>query len=963
MRLPVKYLALLCGVLAAAPLAPASAFAQFGLRTRDAGFSVAMTRSGNAASQAGSHPDQLEAHMGFNQDGAYTDGDLRELRLTMPAGMLANPASVPECSAAEFATPRTSPYEASLSGESCRDESQIGVLAVHTGPNGENTRYFGLFNLAAPYGSALAIGASPYGIPVVLTGNLDTGAATVSLSLRNLSQSLDFSSLDITIWGTPWEYVHDVERGNCLNELEPSSFHGTASFYEDGVQRREPGGRGFHPGTCFIPLSIDHIYSYLTLPTTCGATMNWTLAVSSWQGGSSDQRTIQSRGSGGQPVTIGGCLGVLAFSKLQLRTERAASATGLVYSLEVKDGGGLLNVEGDIRSPIKSARALLPEGLTINPSLGAGLGTCSEADFARESATSEPGSGCPNNSKIGNVSADGLLGLGEQLQGSVFLATPYRNPSNSLIALYITLASSRRGLYFKSYGTIEPDPASGRLTATFENLPPIHYDTFTLSLREGQRSAMISPPACGSYTAEIESHAYSQQEVVQDSSHFLINSDETGGPCPSGSLPFHPGLEAGSTNPNAGRFSPFLLRMTRTDSEQEITSYSASFPPGLLGKIAGIPYCPEAAIAAAKSRTGLEELESPSCPEASRVGSTVAGYGVGGTLAYAPGALYLGGPFHGSPVSVVAIDSALVGPFDLGVVVVRSAIRVDPLTAQVSIDSSASDPIPHILKGIPLHLRDIRVLLDRPNFMVNPTSCEQLATSSLLSGAGARFGDPYDDSSATATNRYQLANCSTQEFHPRLSIALRGGTRRARYPSLRAVYRPRAEEGNVSKADVSLPASIFLAQEHLRGLCTTPEFHAHHCPRGSRLGHAAAVTPLLGEPLRGPVYLRSNPNALLPDLVAQLSGNGFEIEVVGHVGKSRRGGLRAIFENLPDAPVTRFTMWLAGGKHGLLQNERNLCSSPQSATGRFIAHDNDTAVLHPRLDIDCAKAHKRKGKR
>jgi hypothetical protein len=936
---------------------PAPAQASFGIE----GFNVTLTKGGAPASEAGTHPDRLAIHVGLATAGGYTDGDLRDLRLDLPAGLLANPAAVDQCSAAQFSTPRVTPFEASLSGENCPDATQVGVAAVHSSYAGGSTRYFGIFDLSAPYGSAEAFGLAPFGVPMVFTGQLRDGDKGLSFDLANLSQALNISSLDLSFWGTPWEYKYDVQRGDCLNEANPAAYHGQPSYWDNSTPPK------FHPGTCYVPqsgatLSTPNYRSYLTLPTVCGQTMQWRATARSWQQPGFAETGFTSPDAQSQPLTIGNCLEVLTKATMQLRTDRAGTGTGIVFGLDVNDGGGFLNPAGHVRSPIRTARARLPEGLTINPSLASGLGVCTEAEFARESVDSALGSGCPASSKIGEVSVDAILGLTEPLRGSVFLAKPYDNPTDSLIAVYITLSSQRRGLFFSSFGTVEPDPATGRLLVTFDNLPPLHYDDFRLSLREGERAAMVSPQACGAYLADIDSTPWSDPAVVvHATSIFLIQHGEAGADCPAGGAPFHPALQAGSVNPNAGSYTPFKLRMTRTDAEQEITSYSATFPPGLLARLTGIPYCPDAALAAAKQRTGLQELQAPSCPTASQIGHTLAGYGVGGTLAYAPGALYLAGPYHGAPLSTVAVDSALVGPFDLGVVVVRSAIRVDPRTAQVSIDSAGSDPIPHMLKGIPLHLRDIRVEIDRPDFTLNPTNCDPLSTSSTLTGAGADVFNPADDTVASAANRYQLSNCSAYQLKPRMKLKLIGGTRRGRYPALRTTYLPRPGDANLKQAVVSLPKSIFLAQEHITEICTMPRYRAGDCPKGSRLGFARAVTPLLDEPLQGPVFVRANPSHLLPDLVAQISGRGFQIELVGRIDKTRSGGLRADFEQLPDAPVSRFTMTLVGGDQGLLVNAANLCAAPQFATARFVAHNNATRALRPRVAVDCGKRKKKKG--
>ena len=409
-------------------------------------------------------------------------------------------------------------------------------------------------------------------------------------------------------------------------------------------------------------------------------------------------------------------------------------------------------------------------------------------------------------------------------------------------------------------------------------------------------------------------------------------------------------------------YAPFYLHLTRTDSEQEITSYSAQMPPGLLGKLKGVPYCPEAAIAAAARGSGFGELREPSCPAASSIGHTVSGYGLGSVLAYAPGGLYLAGPYHGAPLSIVAIDSATVGPFDLGVIVVRSAIRVDPRTAQVSVDSAGSDPIPHIVKGIPLHLRDVRVYIDRPGFTLNPTSCERFRVTSSLGGSGAELRLSADDTVAAVISPFQVSNCSALGFEPRLRLSLEGATRRGGYPALEAVVRPRPGNANIGKAAVALPPSIFLAQNHIDGICTGPQFAAERCPAASVYGHAQAITPLLGQPLEGPVYLRSSGNQL-PDLVADLSGAGIRIEVGGRID-SVDGGIRGSFDVLPDAPVTKFTLTLKGGKRGLLVNSEDLCATQARASARMIGQNNHLASLRPRLAVGCPKhAQKKRGKR
>lgn len=922
---------------------PAAAQASFGFLPGAEGFETQAISFNVPVQQAGAHPEALNSHIGLDPSAA---GELRDLRLHLPPGFLVNPTAVTECSAAAFGTPRNSPYEASASGESCPSSTQVGVARVDVGGT---VRYFGVFNLIPAQGSTAAIGLSPFGVPLVFEAHLRESDYGFDLNLTQVPQGFELESLDLTLWGTPWlgeapnppqntyNPGHNPQRGNCLNEQTGGSW-----------------------GECFVFESTvapaELIKSYLTIPTTpCGAPLAYSATAVSW-----GNAEAQASNSG---PNLNNCNKPLTTPKVQLMTENAASRTGLVFNLDVASGGGILNPAGIARPAIKKAIVSLPEGLTINPSVGAGLGTCTEADFARESISSEEGAGCPNNSKIGAVTAEGEIGLNEPMHGSVYLAAPHANPFGTMIAVYIVARLPRRGLIFKSFGKIEPLEGSGRLTATFDELPRLLYTHFSLSLREGQRSVLISPPTCGTYTTDMSISSWAEPEVFRDEKNvFLINHGEDGGGCPGGGIPpFHPDLLAGSINPSPTAYTPFYLRMTRTNGEQEITGYSATFPPGMLGKIAGIPVCPDSALEAARNRGGVEELEHPDCPESSKIGRTMAGYGVGGTLAWAPGNLYLGGPYHGSNLSVVAVDSALVGPFDLGTVIVRSAVRVDPLTAQVSLDSAGSDPIPHILDGIPLHLSDIRVYVDRKNFMLNGTSCDPMQVSSLLAGAGADPFSTSDDTTATSTERYQLLGCSALGFKPNLTLRIGGSTKHGGFPSLRATYSPRAGDANLKAISVALPPAFFLAQQHLVTTCTRVQFAHSDCPAGSIYGHASAVTPLLEAPMEGNVYLRASLHTL-PDLVADLHGRGIEIEVPARIDTSPKGGLRATFEGLPDAPVTKFTMDLPPGKRSLLNNAEALCGVTHRGNARFIGQDNATQILHPKILVKCKRGRHRKSK-
>jgi hypothetical protein len=974
---PPRVLALLTATVVLSVLAAAPAQAQFGFLPGTAGFDVSATElNGALDDQAGTHPYELSTTIAFASGtepaGApgefFSDGDVRDLTIERPAGLLENPTVVGECSLAAFSTPRESPFQASLSGESCPDDSQVGTLAL-TGIHGGalTTRTFGLFNLVPSPGSPAALGAAPFGVPIVFTSRIRSaeGEYGLSLAAANISQQLDISGLDLDLWGNPWLVGHDKERGDCLNEVEPANYFGTDAVLEREPQTKPPSPPYYEPGTCSI--GDPRVYpplAYLTLPMACRGPMVSSAAATSWQGEGPLGRPAPMHDSAGQPLALQGCELEAAereSGSVAPTSARAGSATGLDFKLTRDQSALLTNVTptGRLISPIQAAsqvkRAVvtLPAGMTINPSLGAGLGVCTLAQYAAESAGSAASAGCPNQSKIGQMTVASPL-FEEPIEGGMFLAAPddpraggAENPFGALLALYLIAKDPERGIVVKLAGQVDLNPANGRIVASFDNLPQLPYTELAIRFRDGQRSPLASPHACGAYEARIDLNPWlDPARTYRTASAFELSSGLGGGPCPPALPPFAPQSQSGTYNRNAGSYTPFNLRFTRTDADQEITSYSAQLPTGLLGRLAGVPFCPEAQIAAAKANSGFAETAAPSCPAASQIGRTTSGYGLGPVLAYAPGSLYLAGPYRGSPLSILAVNAATVGPFDLGTIIVRSAIRVDPVSARVWIDSAGSDPIPHILKGIPIHLRDVRVYIDRPNFTLNPTSCEPTTLLSTLSGSGALFSNPADDPLASVPSHFQVSFCSSLDFAPRIELRLKGGTRRGHFPALQAIATARAGDANIARAAVTLPPSIFLAQEHVKTICGRRQYEARTCPAGSVYGRARAFTPLLDEPMEGPVYLRASDN-LLPDLVASLSGRGIDIAVVGRID-SHKGRLRATYDLLPDAPVSKFTMNLRGGKRSLLVNSDDICRAP-AATAQVIAHNNRGVLLRPRL--------------
>jgi len=918
-------------------------------------FSVEAEEEGGALStQAGGHPFQLTTTIQLNSGAFELRGNRsvvaqpalpRNLRFALPAGLVGNARNVPRCTmTAFFAVHR----------EGCADETAIGVAsAAATGltqdSKGVDRFPAPIFNLQPAQGEPARFGFEVLGAFVVIDTAVDPDDdSRIIAEVRNTTQLAGFLSSTVALWGTPGDSRHDGSRGwGCVFPSDAEELCEASSNQDESAFLRMPV-------SCQGPLTFDAEIEPWNVP----------LGI-----------TIASDQFASAPLSSCNKLPFSPVVEASPTSEEASGSAGFDFRLEMPNFG-LSASEAVAEGQPKKVDVTLPEGVTINPSQADGLGACAPAEYARERFDSAPGAGCPESSKIGSVDIVTPL-LEEEAHGSVYVAKPYDNPFGSLLALYMVAKIPERGILVKQAGKVELDPKTGQIVTTFDDLPQIPFSTFDLHFKEGERAPLVMPGSCGTYDVVAKFtpwHAADPNnplpsEIVTRTSSFSVDRGTGGGPCPSGTPPFKPGFVAGTENNAAGEYSPFIARLTRNDGEQEFTRFSMKLPKGVIGKLAGIPFCSDGAIAAARGRTGpngaQEELDSPSCPAASQIGRTSVGVGVGPALTYAPGKIYLAGPYGGAKLSIVAITTAKVGPFDLGTVVIRQALKVDPETAEVTTDGS-SDPIPHILQGIVTHARDIRIFVDRDNFVLNPTSCEKMTANASVVGSGADIGSSGDDQTVDVSSPFQAADCASLGFKPKLKLSLRGGTKRGDTPKLKAVLTARKGDANIGRAQVTLPHSAFLEQAHIRTVCTRVQFRAgggngEKCPKGAIYGRARAISPLLDEPLVGPVYLRSS-NHPLPDLVAALSSPRVDINLVGRID-SINGRIRSTFDSVPDAPVTKFTLEMQGGRKGLIVNSTNICKGKHRALANVKGQNGRRHEFKPLVKTRCrgkSKPHKHK---
>jgi hypothetical protein len=635
---------------------------------------------------------------------------------------------------------------------------------------------------------------------------------------------------------------------------------------------------------------------------------------------------------------------------LQPTNKQADSPTGLNVEITMPTDG-LESKTGLSQAALDNAVIEFPKGMSLNPAAAHGLQACSPGEVG---LGTNDDARCPLASQVGTIEIETPL-IDETLTGNVYLAAQKNNPFKSTLGLYLVFSSEKDGITIKVPGKLEPDPVTGQITSSFVENPEQPFSRLAIKFNSGPRAPLINPPTCGTYAIHSEMSPWSAaspanptaEEIVSEDSSYQVTSGPNGGPCPSDPNVLDPKLDAGMRNGTAGSKSPFVLKLDRADGTQRFTGLDISMPKGVTAYLKGIPYCPDNVLAgiSGEELAGAPELAAPSCPAASQVGDVQAGAGAGPLPFYAPGKAYLAGPYKGAPISIAVVNPAVAGPFDFGNVVIRNAVYIDPITAQVTVKS---DSIPTMLHGILLDVRDIRVEIDRPGFTAAPTNCQPSSVSVHVSG---ELG-----SSANRSNRFQVGDCAALGFKPKLALRLFGGTKRGAHPRLKATLTARPGDANIGAASVALPHSEFLEQAHIRTVCTRVQFRADACPAGAIYGHAKAETPLLDNPLSGPVYLRSSDNPL-PDLVAALRGpdsQPIEVVLAGRVD-SVNGGIRTTFDVVPDQPVSTFTLSMKGGKKGLLVNSRDICKSVNRATAQFSGQNGKKATLRPKLQNSCKK--------
>ncbi len=861
---------------------------------------------GNDFTKAGGHPFSAGASLAFNEHVPAlptnaglraTNGLVKQVVTKLPQGFTGNPQAVPE----------TCPEVGMIPKDECPAGSIIGGITLET----EVTTFPGLpvYAVEPERGEVATFGFGLTGpeVAYVLTPELHASDGyAISVASAPVAKTPELLAASVTLCG----FGVKVQLGS------PAPFKGCKKATESGSFKAP----------------------FLTNPTNCREAPKTVIQADSWE----QPGEYAEAQSSNPPLTE--CDEVEFEPEVELAptSNRADSATGLDVEVTM-DQDGLESKKGTAQASIARSVVTLPRGMALNPTAAEGLDACTSAQIGI--GNDEPIS-CPAASKVGTLEVETPL-LEEALPGSIYVAKQGDNPFGSLLGLYLVIDSERYGILIKLAGKVSADPSTGQLTTTFDQIPEAPVSKLTLHLNSGERAPLLTPAKCGRYEIHSEFTPWNESPAVVEDTRFKVSKGPNGGPCPSGNL--EASVTGRLADPTAGATSPFELRLRREDGTQRLSSLQLTMPPGLTGYLKGIPYCPDAALASISTAegTGAKELASPSCPAASQIGSLSVGAGAGPHPFYVNTAkAYLAGPYKGAPLSIAVVAPAVAGPFDLGTVVVRNAAYLDPASAVITLKA---DPLPTILHGIPLDLRDIRVSVDRPHFILAPTSCEAKSLDAILGGS--------EGASQSLADRFQVGGCERLGFKPKLDLRLFGKTNRGAFPGLRATYKTRPGDANLKGLVLRFPKSEFIEQSHFRTICTRVQWAAGagngtQCPKGSIYGHVRAFTPLLDQPLEGPVYLRSSSHQL-PDVVFALRGQ-VNAEVAVRVD-SVNGGLRSTVTDAPDVPVSRVVLSMQGAQKGLFVNSRDLCSHTFRASAQLSAQNGGESTLRPVMGNGCGK--------
>jgi hypothetical protein len=863
---------------------------------------------GTSSRQAGAHPDVTISYELATGGIEQPAGNPKDVRGDLPPGLVGNTVGVPRCEAVR-----------AQAGE-CPRDTIVGVASVQIKTlipelfHEPRLLIEPVFNIQPSPGEPAAFLFPVIFIPVRLdTSLLSDGNNAVRVTASDVSEADPILATAVTIWGVPADHEGPgsikIEREN-VGELA--------------------GGLG-------SPVANVSRVPLLTNPTQCSTQLTGRLELDEW--GEPGVFSGESASLG----TMTGCSALTFSASMSMLpdTLEAGAPAGYDFKLHVPQTS---DPDAVSQPNVKKVVTALPMGTVISPSAAVGLKSCSDDQFFGPPSErglqqpAQPGD-CPRDSQVGTVEIR-TPALPLPLTGDVYLAGPDCEPCSpgdaqdgKMIRLFVqVVGEGRSGIVVKLEGHASLNQQTGQLTATFDNDPQLPFSDLKLTLAGGSRATLANSRVCGPVSTSLDMVPWSNPFTTDVSaiSSFEINQD-----CITPK--FDPSFVAGTTNIQAGEYSPFTLSFGRSDADEFLNGLQMQMPEGLTGSLTGVPLCKE------------PEASLGTCGAGSLIGHTQVLTGPGQTpFLVTGGQVFLTEGYKGAPFGLSIVVPAKAGPFTLtgttgtGTVVVRAAINIDPHTTALTV---TSDPLPTALDGIPLQLKVVNVTIDRPGFTLNPTSCAKTAITGTLSSK--------ESGGAHVSSPFQVTNCAGLGFKPRFKVSTSGKTSRASGASLDAKlsYPTGAKYANIAKVKVDLPKQLPSRLTTLQKACPAATFNANpaSCPKDSIVGIAKATTPILPVPLTGPAYFVSHGGEAFPNLIVILQGYGVRVDLVGDTFINKAGITSSTFNQVPDVPVATFELYLPQGRDSALAANGNLCKSTLKMPTSFIAQNG--ASIHQTTPI------------
>jgi hypothetical protein len=925
--------------------APASAY---GVQSVDGWASNA---DGTLDTQAGSHP--YELFFSFNLDSklnaegelAPAGGNTRNVTVNLPPGPIGNPTAVPQCKREEF------------NREECNPTTEVGVIVpnIFGGFPVSAHLAFPIYNVVPPPGAPAAFGFSIAGQQVFLEASVRSGGDYgITVHARNLTVregTLRLLGARAILWGEPADHSHDEDRD--------------AQFWDNEACNNERQEQLSRPVGC---VSEAPNVPFLTLGGSCEGPVSASLVASTWETEEQASMSFLSHDANFNPSGFTGCdhLRFATSVSVQPDTADADTPAGLTVDVRVPQEG-LVSPGALATSNIKDTTVTLPAGVVINPGQAAGLQACQpgpagdDLPLPGEDGEEErfaKAASCPSAAKIGEDEIETPL-LSKPLKGDVYILQS--NPPH----LKMLVTASGEGVNLKLVGDVElcetvgqviegkSCEAPGQLITTFKETPELPFTNFKLAFSGGAQAALDTPTQCGTYTTTSDFTPWSTTAVgdVFPTSSFAIDSGPNGTGCPSAQLPFTPSLTAGATTDEAGSFTGFSMLLQSGDGQQRIDKLSFAAPPGLSGYLSNVPLCEE------------PQAAEGACPADTQIGHSTVASGPGPYPLTIPqpgdpeSPIYLTGPYEGAPFGLTIVTHVIAGPFNLGNVITRAKIEINPYTTQLTV---TTNPLPQVIDGVPTDLRLVDAVIDRSNFMINPTNCASSSFSGTANGAPPP-GSSGTSITASLSSHFQVGACQSLKFGPKFAVSTSGKTSKADGASLHVhLTYPSGTPGtytNIAKVKVELPKALPSRLTTLQKACTAAQFDSNPsgCPPASIIGQAKAISPIIPVPLVGPAYFVSHGGEAFPSLVMVLQGYGVTLDLVGTTFISKAGITSSTFKTVPDQPVGSFELTLPQGKFSALAANGKLCTQKLTMPTEFVGQNGSEIHVATPISVSGCK--------